>query len=317
MNSLKSKKKISIISCSRADYGLLKNLIKLFKASIFFNTYFVLTGSHFSSDHGNTLNEILIDKISIEKKIKLYPKKDTDLSVGHIISDSLKSFLNYFHSIKPDLIIILGDRFETLAVAIAAMTLRIPIAHLHGGEVTQGNIDEAIRHSVSKMSHLHFVANAIYKKRLIQLGENPKKIFNVGGLGVDSIYKTKTINKKSIENKFKIKFWKKNILITFHLVILDKNKSSLYFNQILKSVSSNNDILFIFTFPNIDSENRGLILKIKLICKKKTNAIYFPSLGTLIYYSFLNIVDGVMGNSSSGITEVPSFKKDFKLSEII
>lgn len=309
MQLSKTIKKISIISCSRADYGLLKNLVKIFKASSFYETYFVLTGSHFSNDHGNTHREILNDDIPIEKKIKLYPKKDNDLYIGHVISDSLKSFTSYFNKIKPELIIILGDRVETLSVAISAMVLRIPIAHLHGGEVTEGNIDEAIRHSISKMSHLHFVANEIYKKRLIQLGENPKYIHNVGGLGVDSIHKTKLISKKNIELKYDIKFRDKNIMITFHPVTLEKDRSSLYFDQILNYISTRNDILFIFTFPNVDSENKKLISKIKSICKVKANSIYFPSLGTLNYYSFLTIVDGVMGNSSSGITEVPSFKK--------
>ena len=200
------------------------------------------------------------------------------------------------------MVIILGDRFELLGVASAATIFRIPIAHLHGGELTEGCFDDSIRHAISKLSHLHFVANEIYRKRVIQLGEDPHTVFNVGGLGVDAIKTVKLLDKNKLEEELNIKFLKKNLLITYHpLTLSSSTKSQEEFLELIRSLNNLNDKNNIFTMPNSDPGNTNILKIIKEYVAKNKNAIFFSSLGQLRYLSCLAIVDAVVGNSSSGI----------------
>jgi GDP/UDP-N,N'-diacetylbacillosamine 2-epimerase (hydrolysing) len=300
--------KICLITSTRADFGLLKNLIsELLKNN--FNCKLIACGTHFAKVYGKTFTEIQNSKIYIDKKIKIPLKKDNAQGIAFSMSQHLPRVANALNELKPDLVIVLGDRYEILAATISAYISRIPIAHIHGGEVTQGVLDDAFRHSITKMSHIHFVANKIYKNRVIQLGESPKNIHVVGGLGVDSIKKVNFFSKETLEKKFKIKFKRKNLLINFHPETIEKRKTILHIKELLAALKRLKDTLLIFTSPGADLENKIIIKHIKTFVNNNSNAFFYKSLGQDNYYSFLNFIDGVIGNSSSGLLEVPTFKK--------
>ena len=301
--------KICIITSTRADFGLLKNLIFEIKRNKNFSLKVVASGNHFSKRYGYTYREIKESKIKIDKKINCKFNSDSAQGISQIMSKSILASSKIFRNLKPDLLIVLGDRYEILASSIAAHLCRIPIAHIHGGEVTKGVIDEAFRHSITKMSHIHFVANSVYKKRIIQLGENPKSVHVVGGLGVDSINKTKLISRNKLEKKLKFKFNKNNFLISFHPETLNKDKAKMQIKKLLHSVSKLKNTSLIFTMPGADLENSIIISQIKKFVFKNRNAYFFKSLGQIKYFSLLKQVDGIIGNSSSGILEMPYFKK--------
>ena len=217
-------------------------------------------------------------------------------------------FADAFNELCPDLVIVLGDRFEIFS-AVTALIARIPVAHLHGGETTEGAIDEAIRHSITKMSHIHFVAAEKYKQRVIQLGEDPKNVFLVGGLGVDIIDKTQLLNREDLEMELGFNFKKKNLLITFHPVTLENHSTKKQMQELLNALDKLEDTQLIFTMPNADTDSRDIISLVNSFASKNDNARAFTSLGQILYLSCLANVDGVVGNSSSGIIEAPSFRK--------
>jgi GDP/UDP-N,N'-diacetylbacillosamine 2-epimerase (hydrolysing) len=205
-------------------------------------------------------------------------------------------------------LLVLGDRYEILAAVTAALVARIPVAHVHGGETTQGAIDEAIRHSITKMSHLHFVAAQEYKNRVIQLGEEPPRVFCVGGLGVDAIHKVKRLSKRALEGSLGIKFLDRNLLVTFHPVTLENDTAEAQINELLAALAKLDHTAIILTMPNADTDGRALLQRIKAFCARNSNAHWFSSLGHVRYLSCLAQVDAVVGNSSSGLTEAPTFK---------
>jgi len=302
-------KKICLITSSRSDFGLLKNLIIKIKKNKNFHTSVIASGSHFSKSFGNTQNEIKKSGIIIKEKIVSNFDSSQISGVSKIISSSIIKSSQLFKKLKPDLLIVLGDRYEILASVLSAHLSRIPIAHIHGGEVTQGSLDDAFRHSITKMSHIHFVANKVYQKRVIQLGENPKYVFDVGGLGVDSIYNTKFIKKEELEIKFNFKFQKYNFLVNFHPETLSKKKARNQIKILLSALKTFKKTNFFFTYPGADLENKEIIDEIRKCIKLNDNFYFFKSLGHINYFSFLNCVDGMIGNSSSGILEMPYFKK--------
>ena len=308
MNVLKSKK-ICVVSGSRAEYGLLKEVIIKLHKSKYFNLKFLVTGSHLSKNYGFTFKEIQKDKIPISKLVNIKLSSDNPAGLAKSISIGLNKFVKLFEKIKPDLILVLGDRFEILSAGLAATVCRIPVAHIHGGEITEAAYDDVFRHCLTKMSHIHFSASKDYKKRIIQLGENPKNVFNVGGLGVDSIKKSKFYRKKEIENKLKLKFQKKNILVTFHPETLYKKSSKNNFQKILNALNRLNNVCIIFTMPNHDLDNQIIKNMILKFIKKKNNSFFFKSLGQKMYYSCCAQVNCLVGNSSSGLLEMPTFKK--------
>lgn len=300
--------RISVVTGTRAEYGLLSNLIKLIDKDKFFKLQLIVTGSHLSKIYGETYKEIKNDGIKISKKINILTNSDTEYSIIDSTSSALNKIGKTLNQFSPKALIILGDRYEIFGAAIAANLLRIPVYHFHGGERTEGLIDESIRHAVTKMSTLHFVANQVYRKRVIQLGENPKRVFDVGGMGIDIIKKNKNISKKKLEEKLNIKFKKKIFLVCYHPVTLENNTSSLQFKNLLEVLSRFNDATIIFTSPNSDANNKIIIRLIKNFIKKNSNSFFFESLGKKKYYSILKIANLVIGNSSSGIIEVPYFK---------
>jgi len=301
--------KICIVTGTRAEYGLLKRLMFEIKKNKKFQLRIIVTGMHLSKKFGFTYREIESDGFKINKKININLKSDTSIGIINSINLGTKGFTKAYEKLKPDLIMVLGDRYEIFAAVVAACFSRIPVVHLHGGETTEGSIDEALRHSITKMSHMHFVANKEYKKRVMQLGENPKMVFNVGGLGVDNIRYTKLLTKARLKKDLNLKFAKKNLLINFHPETLNKFSSRKQFNEVLKALKKFNKINLVFTMPNADLDGKIIFKMIKDFVKKNKNAQYFISMGQLRFFSCLKYFDGMIGNSSSGLLEMPSFKK--------
>ena len=303
-------KHITFLTTARSDFGLLKNLIGEINKSKKFKTSLIATGSHFSKEYGNTFKEILKSKIKISKKIKIIKnKKSIDLSMQ--ISSCIIESSKYFKKNKIDLLIILGDRFEAMAIALSAHINQIPIGHIHGGELTMNLMDDAFRHSITKLSQLHFTANRIYQKRVIQLGENPKNVFLVGGLGIDAIKRTNFLSKSQLEHNLKIDLSNnKNILVTIHPETLEKKFDKKNIEVLIDAIEYFKDkINFIFTSPGNELKSNIIMQKILKYVKKRTNCNYFTSLGSQKYYSLLKYTDVMLGNSSSGILEMPYFDK--------
>ena len=294
-------KKICVVTSTRAEYGILSRLIERFQNDDGFELQLIATGMHLSEKFGYTYREItvpLLEKIDIE--IEKEP--------SHALALAVEKFSNVFGHIKPDLLLILGDRYEIMGVAQAAMFNNIPIAHIHGGEITEGAIDDAIRHSITKMSHLHFTTCEEYRKRVIQLGEQPNRVFNVGSLGVENIKSVPLMSKDKLEASIDFQFNKKNLLVTFHPITLEGN-SATQFNELLSALDELKDTNIIITAPNSDEGHEELFNMIDQFVKEHSNVKYIKSLGMKRYLSTVQYVDAVVGNSSSGIIEVPSFKK--------
>ena len=304
-----NKRKICIVTGSRAEYGLLRPLIDNIKNSDQLKLILIVTGMHLSPEFGLTISEIENDGFMVTDKVEMLLSSDTPSSISKSIGLGLIGFSDKFNFYKPDLLVILGDRYEIFAAAISALISCIPIAHIHGGESTEGAIDESIRHSITKMSNLHFVAAKKYQQRVIQLGETPENIFNVGSLGIDNINKIKPLSKNKLQNLLDFEFGSKNLMITFHPVTLELDSSANQFQELLDALFELEDISLIFTMPNSDSNSRIIMQMIEEFCKERKNSKHYKSLGQLNYLSCLNYVDGVVGNSSSGLIEVPSFKK--------
>jgi GDP/UDP-N,N'-diacetylbacillosamine 2-epimerase (hydrolysing) len=300
--------RICVITTTRADFGILKNLIVELKKNKF-EIKLIAGGTHYSQEFGNTYAEIRKCKIRVDKKIVSKIYSDKPFGISKIFSKHITDSVKIFKNINPDLLIVLGDRYEVLASVIGAYFSRIPIAHIHGGEVTSGAIDDAFRHSITKMSNIHFVSNRVYKNRVIQLGENPNSVFVVGGLAADNISRIKLLSKNDLQNQLKIKFRKKNLIICFHPETLKKNSTKNQIKELLNALRILKDTSLIFTGPGQDLENKIIIKNIKKFVRNNDNAYYFPSLGQLNYFSILNLVDAIVGNSSSGILEMPIFKK--------
>ena len=302
--------KICFISGSRADYGLLSNLMKFFKNDKKYNLQIIVTGSHLSKMHGLTYNEIEKDKFKITKKINLNIDKKKSENISESISIGIKQFSISYKNLKPDLIVLLGDRYEIFSACCAANISQIPVCHLHGGELTRGSIDDTFRHSMTKMSQFHFVAHKKYSKRVRQLGEDPKKIYVVGGFGVDLIKRVKLLSKKNLEKKLNIQFGKKNILVTYHPETTNGSKNKKDFKELLKALETLKQTKIIFTRANADKDGRLINSMIdKFVKKNKEISYVFSSMGYKNYLSTLKFIDICLGNSSSGLLEVPTFKK--------
>jgi GDP/UDP-N,N'-diacetylbacillosamine 2-epimerase (hydrolysing) len=307
--STQKNKKILIITGSRAEYGILKHLIMEMRRKKNFNSILLATGMHMLKKYGLTVEEITGDGIKVDYKVRL-SKMNSSASTGvaDSIAECISKLSKIYDSINPDLILILGDRFEIFAAATAALIKKIPIAHIHGGELTQGAYDDSLRHSITKMSHVHFVSHLNYKKRVIQLGEDPASVYVVGALGVEGILKTKLLNKNQLEKQLNLKFLKKSLLITYHPETLEKMSASIQMGYILDALKNLADTTLIFTLPNADTDSDEIVRAIKKFQAKNNNAHIYTSLGQIKYLSCMQYVDGVIGNSSSGIIEAPSFK---------
>lgn len=303
-----SKRKICVVTGSRAEYGLLYWLLKEIENDKKLDLQLIVTGMHLSPEFGLTYKEIEKD-FKIKKKININLSLDTTKGISRSMSVAQSSFSIAYNQLKPDILVVLGDRYEIFSAAISAMIARIPIAHIHGGEATEGLIDEAIRHCITKMSHIHFTATKEYSRRIIQLGEHPKRVFNVGGMGIENIKRLKLLNKKKFEKLINFKLGKKNILVTFHPVTLDKNTSKIHFQELLSAIDKLKDTNIIFTKANSDTDGKIINKMIDNYTKKNSKKSFaIPSLGQLKYLSALQYMDFIIGNSSSGLLEAPSFK---------
>ncbi|WP_428026079.1 UDP-N-acetylglucosamine 2-epimerase [Arcobacter sp.] len=301
-------KKICVVTGTRAEYGLFYWLMKEIEADKEFQLQLIVTGMHLSSEFGLTYKEIE-KEFKIDKKIEMLLSSDTSIGISKSMGLAQISFSEAFEELKPDILIVLGDRYEIFSVVSTAMIARIPIVHLHGGETTEGAFDESIRHSISKMSHLHFTATEEYRNRVIQLGEDPSRVFNVGGLGIENIKKLKLLTKEEFENSIDFKLNKKNILVTFHPVTLENSTAKEQFQDLLSSIDELKDTNIIFTKANSDTDGRLINQMIdEYTTKNFHKSIGYTSLGQLRYLSALQFVDAVVGNSSSGLLEAPSFK---------
>jgi len=303
------KRVVCIFTGSRAEYGLLRPLIEKLAKDPAVTLRLIVSGMHMETEFGATYKEIQKDGFHIDEKIKTLTCSDTPQAIAKSIALGITGCADAFKRIRPDITVILGDRSEALGAAIASMICRIPIAHISGGEATFGMIDEAARHSITKMSHLHFVSTEVYRRRVIQLGEEPRRVFNVGALGLDNIRTMELLSKEALENDLGFLFGKKNLLVTFHPVTLDNNAAGLQFQTLLNVLSSLKETRIIFTKANADTGGRIINAMIdRYAARQPDRCIAFASLGQLRYLSMLKYVDAVLGNSSSGIIEAPSFR---------
>jgi len=306
---MKKKRKVCVITGTRAEYGLLYWIMKDAQTSSRLELQIIVTGAHLSTEFGLTYKQIERDGFSINKKVEMLLSSDSEIGVTKSMGLGIIGFADAFYELKPDIIMVLGDRFEIFSSVSAAMIARIPVAHLHGGEITEGVFDEAFRHSITKMSHLHFTATEEYRRRVIQLGEQSDRVFNVGATGVDSIKRLKLLSKKELEQSINFQLGKKNLLVTFHPVTLENATSKQQFTNLLTALDKLEDTNIVFTKSNADTDGR-IINKLidKYVLDNPINTVAFTSLGQLLYLSAMQFMDGVIGNSSSGLLEAPSFK---------
>ncbi|MFX4267581.1 UDP-N-acetylglucosamine 2-epimerase [Aliarcobacter butzleri] len=303
-----NKRKVCVVTGTRAEYGLLYWLLKEIEADKELEIQLIVTGMHLSPEFGLTYKEIE-KEFKIDKKIEMLLSSDTSVSISKSMGLAQISFAEAYDELKPDIVVVLGDRYEIFSATSAAMIARIPIVHLHGGETTEGAFDESIRHSITKMSHLHFTATEEYRNRVIQLGEHPSRIFNVGGMGIENIKRLKLLTKEEFENSIDFKLNKKNILVTFHPVTLENSTAQEQFQELLEVIDELEDTNIIFTKANSDTDGRIINQMIDdYVARNFHKSVRFTSLGQLRYLSALQYVDAMVGNSSSGLLEAPSFK---------
>ena len=302
-------KKIFVVSSTRADFGILKNLIIELSQKKNIKLTTILTGTHLIKNFGYTIKDSFKgDSIKI-KKIKVNFLSDKNFDLVKVKNQISKEFSKYLNNIKPDLVILLGDRFEILECALTTYLMRVPIMHLHGGEVTGGSYDDSMRHAISKLSNFHFVAEKTFKKRLIQLGEDERNIFCYGSLGVDAIIKEKLLSKNELQKKLNIKFDKKNLIFVFHPVNSLINKSENDLKEILKAIKTLKNTSIFATYSGLENGAERFIKILKKYKRLDKNFYLFKSLGSKNFISLLKQVDAIIGNSSSGIIEMASFKK--------
>ncbi len=302
-------KKICIVTGTRSEYGQLRWIMQGIKNDPEMQLQIIATGMHLSPEFGLTYRDIERDGFVIDRKLETLLSSDSAVGVTKSVGLGSIAFAEAFSDLRPDIVVLLGDRFESFSAATAAMIACIPIAHLHGGEVTEGAIDETIRHALTKMSFWHFVATKEYRQRVIQLGEAPERVVLCGGLGVDVIRKTPLLDRGALETSLDFKFGKRNLLVTFHPVTFAKDSGAAEMDELLAALNMLQDMKMIITLPNADTGGRKLIRMIEKFVATHPNAKAFTSLGQQRYLSCIAQVDAVVGNSSSGLSEVPSFKK--------
>ena len=301
-------KKVCVVTGTRAEYGLLKPLIKRINNDSNMELQLVVTGMHLSPEFGLTYQEIEQDGFKITERNEMLLSSDTPNGITKSIGLGIIGFADIFTKIVPNIVIILGDRYEIFAAATAAMTHRIPIAHIHGGELTEGLIDESIRHAITKMSILHFTSTESYRKRVVQLGEQPDRVFCVGALGVENIKTQTLMDKQKLEKNIGFNLDMPYVLVTFHPVTLEDNTAKDQFKQLLRALNSMKGYKIIFTKANADTDGRIINCKIdEYVNNNRKRAAAFASLGMIRYLSALKYCDMIVGNSSSGIIEAPSF----------
>lgn len=300
---------IAVITGTRAEYGLLKNTIKCINEDADLNLQLIVTGAHLSEKYGYTIREIQDDGFNIDEKIDILMEEKNEKNIAVEMSNLIAESSKVYDKLKPDIILVLGDRYEIFAAVIASMTKNIPIAHISGGEITEGAMDEQIRHSITKMAHIHFPGALEYAENIKKMGEEEWRIFNVGDPGIENIMLTKLFAREEIKDKIGVDVNENTMLVTFHPVTLEINDTKEYIDNLILALSKTNNNNIIITYPN--SDNGGdIIIKQILEFEKTNNKVrVFKNLGSLLYLSVLNQCGIVIGNSSSGIVEAPFMKK--------
>jgi GDP/UDP-N,N'-diacetylbacillosamine 2-epimerase (hydrolysing) len=302
-------RRICVITGTRAEHGLLRLLMHGIREDEQFELQLIATGMHLSPEFGFTYQAIEADGFHIDRKVEILLSSDTGTGIGKSVGLGVISFVDVLAELKPDLAVVLGDRFEILAAVTAALFTRVPVLHLHGGELTEGALDESIRHAITKMSHVHCVATEEYRQRVIQLGEQPARVHCVGGLGVDVINQTTLMGRVELEAALDFQFRDRNLLVTFHPATLAGEPAGQQMAELLAALEGLNGTGLIFTLPNADAGGRELIAMLQAFVARHPNARAYPSLGQLRYLSCMAHCDGVVGNSSSGLLEAPTLKK--------
>lgn len=301
-------KKVCVVTGTRAEYGLLKPVIDKIHKAKDLELQLVATGMHLSPEFGLTYKEIEADGYTVTEKVEMLLSSDTGVGITKSMAVALMGFGECFDRLKPDMVVILGDRYEMLMVASAAMVAKIPIAHIHGGEITEGAMDDAIRHSITKMSHLHFATTEEYRHRIIQLGESPDNVYHAGSLGVENIVNETLLDKAAFEKSIDFTVDDNTIIVTYHPVTLENIPSKVQFEKLLTVIEKNEKLRVIFTKANSDTDGRIINQMIDEFVKEhQDRCVAFTSLGRVRYLSALQFCGGVVGNSSSGIIEAPSF----------
>lgn len=299
-------KKICVITGTRADFGLLRGVIEEMASCPSLEFQLIVTGAHLMAEHGYTFREIEEARIQIDYKVDMHLDDDSPHTVNRGMGHAFHGFADAFDKLQPNMIMVLGDRYEILPPVLAANIANIPVAHIHGGEVTEGAVDDAFRHAVTKLAHLHFVGAPDYRERVIQLGEDPTRVILAGGLGVDAIRRLPLLGKREVEAKLGFEFAEKNLLITFHPVTLEPEESINQMTALLDVLHELQDVQLIFTAPNADVGGRAIGDLINAFVTEHHKAHLRISLGQLVYLSCMQFVDGVVGNSSSGLLEAPT-----------
>lgn len=303
-------RKICIVTGSRAEWGLLSGLARRIADDPELELQIIATNMHLSPEFGLTYREIERQGFRINRKVEMLLSSDTANATGKSVGLATIGFSDAYEELAPDMLVVLGDRYEILAAVSAALFYKIPVAHLHGGEVTEGAYDDAIRHAITKMSHLHFTSTEEYRRRVIQLGEQPERVFHVGAIGIDNIRHMALLDKEVLEEQLDFPFDRKTVLVTYHPETLDAIPVEEQFRNLLEALDGRQDIRILFTLPNSDTGGRIIIRMIEeFVARNKQRARAYTSLGQLRYLSALRFVAAVVGNSSSGILEVPSFGK--------
>jgi GDP/UDP-N,N'-diacetylbacillosamine 2-epimerase (hydrolysing) len=303
------KRKICVVTGTRAEYGLLRWIIQGISESPDLELQLIATGMHLSGEFGLTYQAIEADGFRIDRKVDMLLSSNSAVGIAKSVGVGTIGFADALADLQPDVLLVLGDRFEIIPAVICALVAAIPVAHLHGGELTEGAFDESIRHAITKMSHLHFVAAEEYRRRVVQLGEQPNRVFLVGGTGIDNIKRLELLSRDQLQDALGVTFSKRNLLITFHPVTLDTADPGEQVGELLAAVAELRDTTLILTMPNADTGSRAIKDMLEDFVRVHPNAYVFDSLGQLRYLSCLQQVDAVVGNSSSGLTEAPSFKK--------
>jgi len=304
------KRNICVVTGSRAEYGLLSMVMQALKNETAFTLQIVATGTHLAPQFGLTWREIEADGFTIDARVDMQLTSDTTAGITRSLGLAVMGFAEAFDLLKPDLLVFLGDRYEILAAAQAALIAKIPVAHIAGGDTTEGAFDESIRHSITKMAHMHFVTNEVSARRVRQLGEDPAQVYTVGSPGIDVIRKVKLLSREELEQQIDFHFLKRNLLVTFHPATLETMPARDQFQELLKALDTLGvDTGIIITLPNADTDSRAIIEMIEDYVSTRSQVRSYPSLGQVRYLSAVAQVDAVVGNSSSGLYEVPSFRK--------
>lgn len=301
------KRKICVVSGTRAEFGLLRWLMQDIAACDDLELQVVATGMHLSPEFGLTVQEVEEAGFTVHARVEMLLSADTATGVTKSMGLGLIGMADALERLRPNLVLVLGDRFEIWAAATAALIAGVPIAHLHGGETTEGAFDEAIRHSITKMSHLHFVGAEVYRRRVVQLGEQPDRVFMVGGLGVDAIKRVPLLDRATLEASLDFSLGQRNLMVTFHPVTLEASSSKQQMSELLSALAALEDTRLIFTLPNADTGGRELSTMVQAFVASHPNSRAYASLGQQRYLSCMQFVDGIVGNSSSGLAEAPSF----------